>query len=375
MNSKALVVLLAATVVIGTAAAIVLVRGGGSAISQPPERLLPALAHRINDVAVISLRKGGENLTISRREPEWVVDQLGGFPATFESVKELIVAASELKALEPKTRTTALHSRLGVEDPGEGAASTLLTFSDAAGVTIASIIVGHQGPAGAGTAMTLFVRIPDDPQSWLAQGRLTTSTDPMTWVKRDVISLNNSRIHSATITHADGEQVVLSRAAAEVTNFSLADVPPDRAIGQAGTLNASAQALSFVSAENIRTAAEIEWEGPDAVTAEFRTFDGMLLTVRSAQVDETWWITISASATQPLEGQSAEGGDVAKEAADLHARLSPWAFAVSSFKAEQMRRRMEDLLQPRTEVEGEVPGQPAIEPSKPPSMFGPTGGE
>ncbi len=377
MNTKAVVILLIVTVVIGGLAAFALVRSGQTGVNDPPVRVLPALANRINDVAGISLRKGAESLTITRRGQQWVVDDLGGYPATFESVKELIVAASELKALEPKTRTPELYSRLGVEDPGENAASTLLTFTDADGGALASIIVGNQGPAGAGgsaAAMSLFVRVPGDAQSWLAQGRLTTSTDPMTWVTRDVISLDNSRVHSATITHADGEQVVLSRAAAEVANFSLADAPPDRPLRPAGTINASAQALSFISAENIKTAAEFEWDGAEVVTAEYRTFDGLLLTVRSMQVDEVWWINITASATQPLEGQPAAEGDVTQEASDLHARLSPWAFAVSSFKAEQMRRRMKDMLQPSAPPTSDTPAQPAVELTQPPSMFGPTGG-
>lgn len=375
MTTKSLSILIALTVIIAAIATVVVVRNRAAVTAdRQPQHLFPSLAARVNDVAGIRLQQGTESLTITRSGEQWLVEKLGGYPAKFESVKELIVAMSDLKAIEPRTRTPGLYPRLGVEDPGTGAASTLLTLTDATGAELASLIVGNPGPPEIGAATTLFVRKPGDPQSWLARGRLTSTTDAMSWVSRDVFSLDNTRVQSVTITHPDGEQVVITRAASEVVNFSLADLPAGRTIRSPGTVNGIGQALGFVSADNIRTAAEFEWEAEDVVIAEYRTFDGLLITIRSLAIDDTHWINISVSTTAPMEGAELGGRDVVAEAEELNRKLSGWAFAVSSFKADQMRRRLEDLLLPPPEATPEAaPSDPWSENVQIPSLFGPLG--
>lgn len=374
MNAKSLIGLIVVTAVVASLATFIVVRNRARMTSDTKAHLVfPALMSHVNRIAEISLRKGTEHLTIVREGDRWLVEQLGGYPARFESVKELIMAAADLRAIEPKASTPALYPRMGVEDPTPETTSTLLTLRDDSGEVAASLIVGNPGPAGSGATTTIFIRKTGEAQSWLAQGRLTSSTDPMTWVSRDILSLDNSRVQSVTITHADGEQVVISRAGSEVSTFSLADIPPGRSLRSAGVLTTAANALGYLPAENIRRAEEFDWSTPDISIAEYRTFDGLLVTVQSQPVDDVQWIRLSASATTPSAALApGETGDTAREVEELNKIFDGWAYAVSSFKAEQFRKRLEEFLLP-PQPPAEAPADPWSEhttPDRTPSMFG-----
>ena len=86
----------------------------------------------------------------------------------------MLTALTELRLVEPRTKDPAEFSRLGLEDPnGKTAKSDLLRVLDASGKPIVSLIVGHRRVRTQGNVPEqIFVRRPDDNQTWLAEGSL-----------------------------------------------------------------------------------------------------------------------------------------------------------------------------------------------------------
>ncbi len=135
MSVTALMVVLA-TVALATAPS-----GTGPAAPGADERALPGLAARLNDVALVEVKRSGLDLTFIRDGNAWLTEQKSKYPADAGKVRRIVLALSDMTLVEPKTGEPSLYPRLQVEDPGDGK-STLVTIKDKSGNDIARLIVG-----------------------------------------------------------------------------------------------------------------------------------------------------------------------------------------------------------------------------------------
>ncbi|MCC6659377.1 MAG: DUF4340 domain-containing protein [Phycisphaerales bacterium] len=307
------------------------------------------LGDRINDVAQVRVVHGKDELTINRTADGWAIAQRGGYPAKPEKIREAVVALTELEFTEPRTSNPSAYPEIGVQDPADGADSTLVELKDAKGGRIAGLIIGENKPGGGFIAEpTFFARREGEPQSWVARPgagtqRLEASTDPMQWVERSILGIGKDRVKSAQIVHADGQGTVLvTHDTKESADFRLADMPAGAELLFPTSPERVASALAFVSMDGVSPAAEHPITQPDS-TAEYRTFDGLLLTVRAKKDADKTFVAFDA-AIDPAATTVEDA--TKKEAADLHARLSPWVFEVPEFQAKNFMSRMSDLLKP-----------------------------
>jgi hypothetical protein len=120
-----------------------------------------------------------------------------------------------------------------------------------------------------------------------------------------------------------------------------------------------------------------------ASVSTITTFDGIVFSVRTIDVEGKSWINIAVAYdtsqdrskpaapsenADPVANQAAKtnheraleqrASDLTKEASALHAKHSPWAYMVPSFMAEQLRATMESLLKPAGA--GEMPTMPPV---------------
>src|SRR5262245_20281271 len=168
IGRKGLLVLVALTVVVGLAAWGLRARSEPS-VEPRPARVFPELAAQLNELTGLTLTGHDESFHLHKTGDTWGMDEKDGHPVRFERLKGLLVGLSELKPLERKTASPALHAKLGLQAPGvEGSGSVQVTVLGAGGAPVADLIVGHPGPA----ARTRYVRKADEDQTWLVQGEL-----------------------------------------------------------------------------------------------------------------------------------------------------------------------------------------------------------
>lgn len=424
MKTSAVIALVLAAAAAGGVAFFLTRSGSNASLSTSTPgaepRLFPALEARINDVAIIEIRKGTDSAVLGLEDGEWRLISRDGFPAEFEKIKGLVMGLSKSTILEAKTSNSALYSRIGVEDPeSANATSSLITLKDKASGVLASVIVGQRA-SDAGNSMGVdrgtFARRANEPESFLVKDLPAVDPTLMAWIKPEVLRIEGSRFASATISAPAAAPTppatppatdqpaaagnppdtappaltapVMERITIEKTgdgSYALKELPAGKYLKQPSPLNQVANALAYVGLDDVAKADKVfsgDLEG--VATAEFRTNDGLIITARLIEKDGKSWATFSAAADPaaanpaatsaatpvtttepqaPTPSAPAAANDqpakpdagaatstppapskAAAEADSLNKRLSGWAFALPSFKAQQLRTRLVDLV-------------------------------
>lgn len=274
--------------------------------------LFPGLDRRINEVAAVEVVRSGGAVTVTRGPAGWTVQQKGGYPADADAVKRTVVALAEATAVEARTARPDLYPRIGVEDPeAPGASSTRLTLRSGDGAPLAALVVGK--PAG---EATLYARRAGEAQSWLVKAPLgTPDADPLRWTDRTPPRIPDDTVASVTIRQPDGAEAGIRRDSPgrPFAAFGL----PDGAAAAPPAVQATAAVASMLVLEDVARADPALFA--DAVVTTVRTFDGLLLTVRTARRDGQAWIALDAAA---------EGDAAAAQAKELQARHAGWQYRV-----------------------------------------------
>ena len=170
----------------------------------------PGLAPKLEGATEVDVVHQGQTMQVVDHDGVWGLPSKGGYPIEQGKLHALLTALTELRLTEPRTSDPAEYARLGVEDPNAPAAgSNLLRVLDGAGKTLAELIVGHRRVRTQGnTPETVYVRLPGEAQSWLAEGQLEVDGDPQLWIDRDIANIDHAKIASATVTVAGASPAV-----------------------------------------------------------------------------------------------------------------------------------------------------------------------
>jgi len=382
MKSRTLLALVAAIVVLVALAFAV-------SVSQRPDEsggglLLPGLKAQINDVGRIVVRGGGDKTiaTLKRDEDGWVVSERYDYPADVGRIRKNLIALSEARKLEEKTANPELYDRLKVEDIEKPNAGGVRLDLDAGGKAT-SVIIGETGVGGGDRA---YARRPGEEKSWLVSGAFELSPETGDWLDRHVTDIAASRVHTVTIIRPNGPTLTVEKATAEGTDFTVQGVPAGRDLAFPGVGNAIGAALAGLSFDSVEPLAGFSPGDAKPVVARFETFDGLVVEAStwrlpggarvrfSAKADEALAQRLappapasgptSGTETKPTNASGAEAkpataaaraepqrksfAEVGTEAAQLQARLASWVYTLPEYKVEQLTKKPEDLLQPKT---------------------------
>jgi len=367
VSSKSILILLVVTVLVVVGAFLVRSGSGGSDERSLPDVVVPGLAAELDRVVRIEVTKGEESIALERRGSTWGLAGRGGYPAKFEKVRDLALGIAELEPVERKTSNPELYERLGVQDPSaDNPDSTLVLMRDEGGEEVASVIIGQREFRGSTQAW--YVRRSDEAQSWLAEGRLDVQPTLATWTDREIVRLPRDRIESVMITHPDGETLLVYRDAEDDRNFQVEGVPEGRSLTSEAAANPIGSALAFLSFQDVTSEEEAGVDFSKAVIAEYITWDGLTVTVRTVAHEGAHWAKVVAdapAASAPAEAEDeGDGGDGEREeaeaagpgaeAAAINEKAGGWVFEIQEGKANNFRARLEDLLEPLPESEAET---------------------
>lgn len=311
--------------------------------------LLPGLATLVNDIEYVQLIGAGGKIiaTLNRQDGKWLVAESSDYRADWTVLRQLLSDLVAAEVIEGKTSNPEFYSRLGVEDvDGPDAGGILIGFAEETGLP--SLIVGNKAQGRVGQ----YVRFSGHDQSALIGRVLSVPGDLQQWLEREIIDIAQGELVEISVTHPDGEQVILQKASADDADFQLQKIPEGREVKSNWTVNSIGGGMASLQLDAVVPASSIDWS--DAVKVRILTADGLEVSAQLAIVEDQHWISLSASAYP--EAGSGEPTDTGMEAdafleltdrvSRINERVTGWAYEIPQYKAETLAKRMDDLLQP-----------------------------
>ena len=354
---------------------------GAPPTNQP---VFPELKTVINDVTELSVTTQSGTIMLHRQEDTWRLKEKHDYPADLGTVRETLIGLAELTTLEPKTRKPELYEKLGLQDvDAEGSLSTGITLKDATGKAVAVAILGNDRPAqGKSGYKELFIRKVGDPQTWLAQGRLTVEKNPGKWLDKELTQIETKRVRRLIVSHPDKTRLVVEKARPTDLNYQVAHVPEGLEIESQFTVNNIVSTVTSLSLEDVKPQNEVPFDDQPVVTAVFETFDGLQGIVQLLRIDEKNYVTVSAvfnddlvwkpepeSEAEPEKESESEAGkqsdvdtqdkeadtnpeqpkikseaEVKAEIEALNKRVGDWVYVIPKFRADTLLKKPQDLL-------------------------------
>lgn len=313
----------------------VIFQAGQLARKFEPRPFFPGLPSAVNQLGELAIVTKNAALHIKKLGEDWVIAEKNNFPASQAQLRAVAVGIADLQALEPKTARADWLRYIGLGAPPEGNA-TRVTLTDSSGKAIADLLVGdRQGEPDELGRTTLYVRKPDENQSWLARGYLDIKPEVTDWLDKSVLVIARDRVKGAIVTPKEGPSYTLARENKDQQDFKLLDMPRGRELSFEGSPDGVAGAIVGFLFDDVAKADQFNFDRvPQQVS---QTFDGLNLTVKIATKDGKNWATVTAAGTTDMTREEAE---------KINARVGGWAFQIPDSKVTQFISPRETLLKP-----------------------------
>ncbi len=345
--------------------------------------LLPDLMAKINAVKSINIKSADKEFSVQKTDNGWAIDQKNGYPADTEKVRALLLGMARTKRLEAKTKNPELYAKLQLQDvDNESAKSILVSLVGDTDESLADVVFGKSQAAKADSGQReYYVRISDDPQSWLVQSDFELEPDAASWLAREVLKLDESRIRSAVVNHDDDSTVQVQRESSSEANFALADVPENKKIKYEFAVNDVAKSFSNLDLDDVVKADDVDFSA--AKKAIMQSFDGLRITLEAAEKDDVTYARLQAefdpslvsedqSSAEKKPEQDANAQDenstetgvqvqatlksadeIQQEVETLNARWSGWAYQLPDFELNNIFKPLNELLEDIEAADGE----------------------
>jgi len=338
-------------------------------------KLLPGL--KIADVAEIRLQDPKHQVTLGRQEKMWVVQERGGYPASFQEISDLMIKLVELKVTQSEQVGASLLPRLELADPGKGeGGGTLVEFKDGAGKVLAGLVLGKKvlkkdplNPLPAakdGVPAGRYVRVAGgkDTVVVVSDPLGKAEANPGKWLNRDFFKAD--RIRTLAAGPEGGAPHWRIARAEEWGQWKFAagggDLNPGAAV-------AAVNKLGSLSFDDVALDSGKEASGkPLVIVAE--TFDNLVYTVKLAGKGkgDDYFVGFAVKG-EPPKSRTPEKGEKPedkerrdKEFAESRKRLeeriaaeqalAKWTYVINRRELEALLRSREEMVAPRRDRKG-----------------------
>ena len=341
--------------ILGAAAAVSVLLAGAALYEEAqtskttfkPGEFLPGFAQQVKDSARIHVASQAGSFDVAYSPAKgWVLPAKGNYPADFNQVRRTLLGLAALETIEPKTARPDWLGALGLDMPPKGNGLEIVV-SDAGGHQLAAVITGASAQLETGEGGTgLFVRHPNDNQSYLARAVYVPHGNLSDWVDTNVMSVDSARVNSVTITPFAGAPYTVSRAHSSDTDFKLDGPPPPKDLAaNTSQINLIPQIVSGFGFTDVKPASELDFSKPAHLAAH--TFDNQNIRMDAVQVKDAVWVKISA---EPDPGTPTAQK---QEAGMINARAGNWAYELATERGQFFSMKRDSLF---TKAQAGQPG-------------------
>jgi hypothetical protein len=370
MTSRRLLILAIAAIVAIGAGVWLAGREGSTGSSAGTGALYPELKEQLNSVSTVNMYKAADAhvVELKKQGDDWTVSERDNYPADDAKVRKLLVAIADAKVYEQKTSNPEAYATLGVEDT-KGKSATSLRIELLGAPKPVNLIVGKEGVG----ARSSYVRRAGEPQSWLINATIDTSSTPEAWLRKDIIDVGADRMQSATVTTKDAKPYTAAKATRADANFNVDGLPKGKSLSAPTAANSVASALASLSLSDVRAASAFQ-ATPPAAHATFKTFDGLIVDVDGWVQDNKHYVALrpsfdaaqaehfkvattpaeekkpeekkgeASTATKPAEPPKPAAPNVQEDATKAATKLTGWVYEIPDYKYEALFKPLDQLL-------------------------------
>jgi hypothetical protein len=282
--------------------------------------VFPDIAATLPKAARVEITGAGKSATLVARDGAWGLAERDLYPIATARLREMLTGLAELRLIEPRTADRDQFARLGVDDPGAvGSTATALRVRDAQGALLADVILGHRRTRSqGGLPEAVYVRLPTENQSWLAEGRVPADSDPQAWLVREITDIPADKISRVAVTRG-ADTLVFER-----SGDRLGLTPPGEVKLDDYRVEELSRALTGLTLSDVRAGGL-----PGAALGQtvFTTADGLVMTVDVAKDGAALWARFTATGT----------------GAEAWKRLAGWVFQLPDWREKALLPTLDDL--------------------------------
>lgn len=241
----------------------------------------------------------------------------GRYPAEPGKLSELVKALIKARLSEAKTSKEENYHHLGLQAlDNEDSLASLVILSSAD--TSWQVLVGKLANSGKGQ----YVRLPEQPQSWLINQKLSLPLEQHSWLKQAILPFDE--VSFTTISRIDNEKWTIEKSASQ-SEFTLKKIPSGRELKYQSILDSVASNLADLNFDKLQ------------------------------EFEENFWASLEPMASLRVTTQTAESFDINLAALDdktyvkftsdeLEGYWLNWVYEVSRLSAQQLTKTVEDFL-------------------------------
>ncbi|MEM1036369.1 MAG: DUF4340 domain-containing protein [Pseudomonadota bacterium] len=288
--------------------------------------VLPGFAQRRIEANQIRFSMADERYTLARTDDGWVMQEEDNFPIRQD---RLIALASGLETLTYGPRRTAdptKHDQIRLGHPSDSGTGVLVEVFDSAGERSDAVLLGRKNAQ-------LYVRGPDEDQTYRATGELPAFYNRRAWLDFDIIDIAPDAIRSLRVTDSNGNSAYFARPpGGDPRSFRTAPPYEDLQVASRLALSTTALAITRFNPDGAKRDDRL-------ITAPIarhisETFDGLEIDLRAYQEPDGFWVTLRAI----------EAGEGARRAEVINSRVEGWAFRLPQFDWADFTPFVSDLV-------------------------------
>ena len=350
------------------AAAMLVIAIGVGRLNRTAERSTAAGASLIQGldpgmIDSIVLGTGDDAAVLQRAGGQFVAEDKGGYPASNEQVNRLFTSCLDMVTDQLVTRNAVNHEDLGVT---EEKARYVVSFRDAAGETMAGLVIGSQAEGVRGT----YVRLLGDDAVYLSANTPYLRMSSMDYLDKQLLRVEAKQVRRVAVNGPEGGYVLVS----EDGGSAKLEQVPEGATEKADEVRKVLEALTSLDFSGVQPAAEA-----GELSFEYgyvsRRADSTEYTLEIAKADDKYYVKCRSEfmdKTPVVKDPGTESEEelakkdailLARQAArDFTAQHEGWVYEVASWQAEKLVKAVGDLVEvPEPEEEEEAEGAAAEE--------------
>ena len=309
----------------------------------------------LNAITQLDITQTSNHVALVKRDGQWVVDSLYGYPADFNKLATALRKMAEVKTGNPVRTGNVAASEFGLDENAK-----TIALKDATSVTVGA---RREASSSAGWANQFFVRKGGHEDVYLVNYDFRPfSEKPTDWINKELL-----RVPSADIVSVQDGAVRLKQ---DGTKWILTDLNQETEELQSSEANKMRSALQTLSCVTLADPT-IDFSNPQTYTAQ--TKDGFTYTITlGVKTEDGQLARIACKYTRPAPpAEPTDGEDSAQQETydkelevfnntatantykvdKLNAKLSKWTYVISRSPADNLSLPRDNLVKPKKRTE------------------------